>query len=145
MKTNQKIRSRRRRRKCSNRRGTAAAECAFCIPLLLLLTFATLEICSAIFVKETLTVACYEGARVGVKRNATADNVRLTCEDVLDARGVVDYTITVTPDEFEPLDALDPIRVNVSIPTARNSFFVGQFFAGKEISSTVVMVREFDD
>ena len=109
------------------------------------MTFATLEICSAIFVKETLTVACYEGARVGVKRNATADAVKLTCEDVLDARNVVDYTITVTPNNFDSLDALDPIQVNVSIPTAKNSFFVGQFFAGKKISSTVVMVREFDE
>ena len=127
------------------RRGTSAAECAFCIPVVLLLTFATLEICSAIFVKETATIACYEGARVGVKRRATADDAFDQCQSVLDARGVVGYEITITPSNFAALDALDVITIQVSVPTTQNSFFIGQFLQGRDVSSSVTMVREFDD
>ena len=121
------------------------AECAFCIPLILLLTFSTLEICSAIFVKETLTVAAYEGARVGVKRKATNQNAYDQALSVLQARGVVDYEITVTPADFSTLSELDLITVNVQAPTAGNSFFISQFIEGRWISSTVKMVREFDE
>lgn len=127
------------------RRGTAAAECAFCIPLILLLTFATLEICSAIFVKETLTIAAYEGARVGVKRRATAQDAYDQCETVLLARGIVDYEINITPSDLSTLSALDTVTVNVQAPNAGNSFFIGQFMEGRGLSSTVNMVREFDD
>ncbi len=127
------------------RKGTSAVECAFCIPLVLLVTIGTLEISSAIFVKETLTIACYEGARVGVKRRATNQDAFDQCQEVLDARGVVGYTINVTPNNFAPLNELDVITVNVTVPVANNSFFIGQLFEGRELSSTVRMVREFDD
>lgn len=133
------------RKQRNNRRGTSAAECAFCIPLVLLLTFATLEICSAIFVKETLTVAAYEGARVGVKRKATNLDAFTQARNILEARGVVDYEINITPEDFSTLSELDLITVNVQAPGAGNSFFIGQFFEGQWISSTVKMVREFDE
>ena len=128
-----------------NRRGTSAAECAFCIPLVLLLTFSTLEICSAIHVKQTLTVAAYEGARVGVKRKATQQHAFDQAENVLESRGIEGYVITVTPADFSTLNELDMITVNVTAPTAGNSFFISQFIEGKTISSTVNMVREFDE
>ncbi len=132
-------------RKRRSRRGTAAAECAFCIPLILLLTFSTLEICSAIFVKETLTVAAYEGARVGVKRKATRLNAYNQVVAVLEARGVVNYEVNITPSDFSTLDQLDLITINVQAPGAGNSFFIGQFLNGRWMSSTVRMVREFDE
>ena len=134
-----------RRRKSELRKGTSAVECAFCIPIVLLLTFATLEICSAIFVKETLTIACYEGARIGVKRRATAQAAYDQTESVLQARGIVDYTINVTPSDFGTLDALDVITINVEAPVDGNAFFIGQFIEGRNLSSTVRMVREFND
>lgn len=133
------------RKRKNHRRGTAAAECAFCIPLVLLLTFATIEICSAIFVKETLTVAAYEGARVGVKRKATFLDAYTQTQNVLEARGVVDYEINITPADFSTLSQLELITINVEAPGAGNSFFIGQFFEGQWISSTVKMVREFDE
>lgn len=137
--------SRQLRKKRRLRRGTSAAECAFCIPVVLLLTFATLEICSAIFVKETLTVAAYEGARIGVKRRATYQDAYDQTLSILEARGLVNYEINISPANFNSLDALDLITINVEAPTAGNSFFIGQFLEGRSLSATVRMVREFDD
>lgn len=142
MKRNSMSRLRRTRK---NRRGTSAAECAFCIPLILLLTFSTLEICSAIFVKETLTVAAYEGARVGVKRKATYQDAYNQAVNVLEARGIVNYEVNITPTDFSTLSQLELITINVQAPGTGNSFFIGQFLEGKWVSSTVKMVREFNE
>ncbi len=135
----------RRRLHGRQRRGAAAVECAFCIPVVIILMFATLETCSGIFLKETLTVAAYEGVRVGVRRRATASAVQTRCEEILAARNIQNATITITPSNFDSLDALDPITVTVSAPTAGNSLFIFDFMAARTASAEVSMVREFDD
>ena len=120
-------------------------ECALCIPIVILLMFATLETCSGIFLKESLTVAAFEGARVGVRRRATAEDVIAQVEAVLEMREVVNATITVDPSSFANLDALDSITVSVTAPTAGNSLYIFDFLAGRDVGSSVTMVREFDD
>ncbi len=107
--------------------------------------FGTLETCSGLFLKETLTIAAFEGARVGVRRRATAEMVQDRCEEVLDERGVIGYSVIIEPADFSNLDALDTITVTVRAPTAGNSLYVFDFLAGKNASAQVSMVREFDD
>ncbi len=127
------------------RRGGPAVECAFCLPLVLIFMFGTLEICSAIFLKESLTIACYEGARSGVKRRATNQDSVDRAEEIIAARGVTGAIIQVTPEDFSTLSALDEITVTITAPAEGNLFFINQFMPGKHVSSTVVMVREFDE
>ena len=133
------------RNKLSKRRGAAAVECAFCIPIVLLIMFATLEICSGLFLKEAVTVAAYEGARVGVRRRATKTDVEAQVNSVLTARSITGATITVAPDDFSTLSALDPITVTVSAPTTGNSLYIFDFLADRDVIGEVSMVREFDD
>lgn len=127
------------------RRGTAAVECAICIPILLTIMFATLEVCSGIFLTETVTVAAYEGCRVGVRRRATNADARAQVQAVLDARNVTGATITITPPDFSAMSALDPITVTVTAPTNGNSLYVFDFMAGRNVSGQVSMVREFNE
>jgi hypothetical protein len=113
--------------------------------MLLLIMFATLEVCSGIFLTETVTVAAFEGARVGVRRRATSQDARDQVEAVLAARNITGSTITITPNDFSTLRALDPITVTVTAPTTGNSLYVFDFLAGRTVSGQVSMVREFDE
>lgn len=90
-------------------------------------------------------MAAYEAARVGVKRKATNQDAYNQALNVLESRGVVGYEINISPADFSALSELDLITVNVQAPTAGNSFFIAQFIEGRSISSTVKMVREFDE
>lgn len=125
------------------RSAIAATECAICLPIIVMLTLATLEFTSAIFLKETLTISAYEGARVGVQRSATNDQAKKQAQSVLDARGVKSATVTVTPSDITKLNALDVVTVQVTAPISGNSFFVGKFMTGRTVSATVNMRREF--
>lgn len=120
-------------------------ELAICIPFLLMLSLATVEVCSSLFLKETLSIAAYEGARVGVKRRATRTDAVNAVNSILTQRGIVNATVTVTPSDFSTLNALDQISVSVVAPANGNGAYVNNFFLGMNVSGQVVMVREFDD
>lgn len=132
-------------RRADCRAGVAAVECAFCIPIVILLMFGTLETCSGIFLKESLTVAAFEGARVGVRRGATPQLVQEQVQAILELRQVVDAEVLVEPADFSGLSALDPITVVVRAPTRGNSLYIFDFLVDREVSAEVSMVREFDN
>lgn len=135
----------RRRSGRPERRGVAAVEAAVCAGIIVLLTFGTLEICSAIYLKESVTIAAYEAARVGVKRNATRQDSIDQANAILDARDISGGQVTVNPGDFSALDALGQITIVVRAPVNQNSFFVGKFFSNKKMRGRVAMFREFDE
>lgn len=127
-------------------RGVAAVECAFCIPLVILLMFGTLSVCSDIYLKQTLTIAAFEGARTGVRRHGNRQGVEAAVQNILDARGVVNANITIFPSDFSTLQALDEIEVQVTVPTENNTFYSwGLLGSDRQIAAMVVMAREFDE
>lgn len=113
----------------------------------------TLEVCSGIYLSESLSVCAYEAARIGVRRRATADDVYARAVEALADRQVVLPTnaagkvtgITIEPANFSGLSALDPIRVTISAPTSGNSLYIFDSFLNRTITTSVSMVREFDE
>jgi len=131
-------------------KGVAAVETALCIPILLIAMMGTLEICSAIYLKESITVCAFEGARVGTRRYAKADDVIDRVLEALDDRQVFipdedGFGVRVLPADFSQLSALDPITIEIVAPTAGNSIFVFDTLFNRKITASVTMVREFDE
>lgn len=127
-----------------NRRGVAAAEFAVCLPVIVLLVLAMIESCTMIFLKQSVTIAAYEGARIAVSENARAGDVQRASQQVIDDRGVQNATITITPNNFQNLSIGEYIEVSVSAPANDNSVIPGNFFLGKTLSGTARMMKEFD-
>ena len=72
-----------------NRDGIATSELAICLPILILLTLAVLETCTVIFLKETITISAYEGARVGIRKQGTDAQVAAKVQTFLESRGII--------------------------------------------------------
>src|SRR6188472_1863347 len=70
------------------RRGVAASELAVCLPIVVLLVLATIEACSMVFLKQSLTVASYEGVRTAIDKGATSAQVQTACQQVLNDRKI---------------------------------------------------------
>ena len=149
--TDQPVKSERPRRRRSkfnvrkDRSGVAAVEAAICFPLIILLMLGTLEITAGLYLRESLSVSCFEACRVGTRRGATAQDVQARALEVLEDRGVVGGNVIITPDDFGGLSALDQISVEISAPTAGNSIFIFDNLADRTVYSKVTMIREFDD
>lgn len=135
------------------RKGAAAVECALVLPLLFLITFGTIEACSTIFLKESVTIAAYEGARQAIMRRATSEDTIDAVDDILELRGVDvstlgDDYVSVTPNPTTA-NLLDPITVTVRAPTNGNTVIPApnwfSWFSNRQVTATVVMRKEFED
>ena len=104
-----------------NRKAAATVELAFVLPLLAAIVFGAIQACNTIHLKQALVSATYEGTRVVAKPSATIAETRNAVAAILDARGVVGYQVTITPNtELNPRPDGRQIRITVSAPTDRN-------------------------
>lgn len=135
----------RRRSKSRKRRGIATVECALCLPIFVLITASTIDICSAIFLRESLTLAAYEGSRVGVERGGTDAIVTSRIQNFLDERSIVydGGSIQISDPGFNTAGTLEHVTVTVTVPCAGNMPLTGGLFVGRNISASITMRKEF--
>jgi len=132
----------RRPRRAEKSRGVAAAELAVCLPVVVLIVIATIEACSALFLKQTLTVAAYEGVRTALSERQVAGSVQKACNQVLTDRKVRNGSVTISPANIASLKAGDFINVTVSAPCNSNSVVPTTFYRGRTLSATASMMVE---
>lgn len=125
------------------RRGVAATEFAVCLPIIVLLVIGTIEACSMIFLKQTLAIAAYEGARTAIIPGATKTQVEAACNQILTDRKVKGATVTVKPTDIVALNPGDFVDVTVSAPCSSNSIVPTKFYKGRNLTSTASMMIEF--
>ncbi len=144
---------RRNRTPHHNRGGLAVTEFALLLPVVLVLFGGTIELCTAIFLKESLTIAAFEGARKAVTRKATNGDATARIQTILAERGVC-YTdttgmtgpvVSISP-SAETADTLQPMTVIVRAPTKNNVFAPFSFLRFcqyEELTARVVMFKEY--
>lgn len=140
----------RSKRTTQSRTGAAATEFALIVPVILVLFAGTVELCTTIFVKEAVTIAAYEGARAGIQRKSTNQNIYNRVEAFLASRnieyeGSIQDIVEITPD-VTTAATLEPIVVSVSVPIQGNTvlpFSWLQFVTVDDITVEVVMRKEF--
>lgn len=126
------------------RSGVAAAELAVCLPVIVLLVLATIEACTMVFLKQSLTVASYEGARVALANGATNQDVQTACEQILQDRRVEGGTVSVRPPDLPALQPGDMVDVTVTAPCGPNSVLPVMFYRDRSMTSTASMMIEFE-
>jgi Flp pilus assembly protein TadG len=124
------------------RRGVAAAELAVCLPVVVLMVVATIEACSALFLKQSLTASAYEGVRTAIEKGATSTSVQAACKQILTDRKIQGATVTVKPSNIASLNPGDFVDVTVSAPCAPNSVVPVTFYRGRTLSATASMMIE---
>ncbi len=130
------------KRNRSNRKGGALTEMVVCIPVIVLLVFASIEACSMIFVRQSLSAAAYESVRVAIKEDTKTNDAKKRCEQILEGRKVNKAKIDFSPSNIKDAVPGEPITVTVSAPCDANSIMPPWFFGGRKLSATATMVRE---
>ncbi len=129
-------------RAAHGRRGVAATEFAVCLPVIVLLILGTLECCTMIFLKQSLTIAAYEGVRTALEDGAVTTDVRRTSQQILTQRRVQGGTTAVNPNNIPAVPTGQYITVTVTAPADRNSVIPGSFFRGRVLSGSATMMKE---
>jgi hypothetical protein len=125
------------------RRGAAVVEFALVVPVMLTLTFGLIEMGRISMVKEAVTQATREGARVGVRPTASLDDVRTRVNEELQIMGITGATVVVTPTQWDAAMPGDDVSVSITIPISAVSLVPSSFsFASLDIVAETVMRRE---
>ena len=124
------------------RHGVAATEFAVCLPVIVLIALGMIECCTMIFLKQSLTIASYEGVRTALEDRAVSTDVLRSSQQILTQRRVQGGTTTVNPANIPAVPTGQYITVTVSAPADRNSVIPGSFFRGQILSASATMMKE---
>lgn len=130
------------------RQGAAAVEFALIAPVFFLMIFGMIELGRAVMVKQVMTNAAREGARLAVLDSTTpmATTVKNTVATYLTNGGIPGATVNdVTIDPAEPTSAAygAPVTVTVQVPYSRVSWLpVPVYLGSKTLTASTVMRRE---
>ncbi|TWT99616.1 TadE-like protein [Botrimarina colliarenosi] len=130
------------RNQSNDRSGVAATEFAICLPVLMLLLLGTLESCSMIFLKQSLSIAAYEAGHTALLPNATDSDIRTAGEGVLTDRRIQNGAIQVLPGGIQSIDEGEYFEIRVSAPTDANRILPLSFFGGRQLSASAVFMKE---
>lgn len=114
-------------------------ELVVCLPALALLVLGTLECTSMIFLRQSLSIAAYEGVRVAIKPDALNRDVIARSRQVLNERRIAGY-IRVGRN-VRSVPAGDVVEVGVGAQLRRNAAMPLRFFSG-ELTATAQMIKE---
>ncbi len=124
------------------RGGVAAVEFAVCLPMIVLLVFGSIEASSFIFLKQSLSVAAYEGAREAALNKSTGSKAIDRATNILNSRNVVDFEVRFPDGNPEGIKRGEEVSVEVIAPTQTNSPLAGQFITNRNLVARVVMLKE---
>jgi Flp pilus assembly protein TadG len=126
------------------RKGTAVVELAVCLPVLVIIAFGAIEATNAVFLKERLTAAAYEGARSATGPGHTTATATAVAQNVLTQFAISNSTITISPTITISTTTGTQVTVTVAAPFSSNSCMT-PYILGKvlgNVSATVVMIHQ---
>jgi Flp pilus assembly protein TadG len=127
------------------RRGNAVLDMALVMPVLLSLTFGTVEFGHYFYVKHCLQGAAREGARVAITSTAVNSDVTTAVANSMAAAGLTasGYTVTLTPTTISGLAEGTSITVSVQCTWGTVGMRpLGLIGASKTVQGITVMRKE---
>lgn len=124
----------------TTRKGAVTVELAIAAPILFLVIMASIEFSRVNMIRNSMENAAYEGARRGVLPGATASDCQSSTQFLLDAVGITNSTITVTPSTILP--TTEEISVDLEVQLAPNSYFIPTYFSGAILRTSITLPRE---
>lgn len=138
-KSNRTARRHRRRRSSQNRRkGAAVVEFAVCLPVLVLITLAFIDLTNYIYFRQSLKIAAYDAARVAARPESTSTDVQNAAERLMDMRGIDNWTLTL-PNNYSTVERGTLMTFTLSAPLSEMTHFTGMDFWQSSIGSTVTV------
>lgn len=128
-----------------SRRGAAVVEAAMCVPIAMILLFGTVELTRGIHLRQSMSVAAYEGGRAVTMPGASSDSVRDSIGQVMTDRGITEYTVTLTPDDVATTGRGELVTVSVAVPARSNAIVPLEYFTGRtaNLNCSVTVMKEF--
>jgi Flp pilus assembly protein TadG len=125
------------------RSAVVTVELSIVLPVLMILVIGVVETCNLFYVKQSLTIAAYEGARAAIVKGMVLSDIYARSNQVLADRHIAGTTVTVTPNPPSGAAYGTYITVQVQAPYAANALIPGWLFGGTTLRTSVKMMKEY--
>jgi hypothetical protein len=129
-------------KKRQTRRGAALVELAISLPVLFLITMATVETCRVIYLRQSIKIAAFESARISVLPGATYDMVKVQSDCILLGRNIRTYEVSCTPEIPSTTAAGDLITIRITAPISENSILSSWIYRDRVIDESVRIMKD---
>lgn len=112
-----------RSRRCRStfaRHGVECVEVAVSLPLLMIVTFSTVQICHLMHTEKLLRVASYEAMKAGASRDGDSAFAIRVFEEHAQALGVHDAKLQISIRDFDSAEPGDLLSVEAIAPVKSN-------------------------
>ncbi|MCM2370961.1 TadE/TadG family type IV pilus assembly protein [Aporhodopirellula aestuarii] len=110
------------------RQGAVVVEFAITMTVLLMLVFGAIEMVRLSMLRQSVEYSSYLAARKGMIIGANSSDVENEAINYLDAIGIQNATVSVTPSKIT--DDTEIVEVNVTVPVQGNSWVSPVYFSG---------------
>lgn len=124
------------------RSGAAMIELALFLPVFFIITMGTIETCRMLYLRQSLTIAAYECARMGIITGMTHESLKIQCDNILLGRKVRGAVMKVEPSNLQSLQFGDILTVTVEAPADDNALLGTWLYRGKQMVETVKIMAE---
>jgi Flp pilus assembly protein TadG len=124
----------------SLRRGAFTVEFALCAAIFFTVLMAGIEFTRFMYARHSVDQAAYEGARAGIIPGATSTDVRRIANRILNATGIRNATIAVTPEAID--DTTAEVEVHIRCNYADSSWIGPLFLSGAVIETRLTLDHE---
>ncbi len=123
-----------------SRKGAVTVEFALCVSIFFLFVFGMLELSRYKYVQHSVQMVAYESARAGVVPGASVNTVRTRAQNLMQATGVRNYSIVVSPTTINNLT--ENVSVTISCNFGENSWVPPTYLTNRAIASTITLQHE---
>jgi hypothetical protein len=123
------------------RRAAAILELAVCLPVIVTIVLGTIEAANSIFLKQSLTIAAYESARVATAPGGTYAGAYKRAKELMDAKGLRSFQFKLTPSALEKLPAGVEVKVTLTTKANANSISPSWYEKRATMSATMRMTK----
>ena len=117
-------------------------EFAICMPVFFLIAMGTIETCRMIYLRQSLKLAAYECARVGIMPGMTPDVLQSQCDVILGGRRIRNYQLVCTPLNPADLKFGELFKTTVTVSAQENALVGAWFYQNKILSESVTIMAE---
>jgi len=122
------------------RLGAFTVEFAICSGIFFTMLLAGFEFARFMYARHSVEQAAYEAARVGIVPGKTLAEVRAKATQILNATGIRNPTITVTPSSFTT--STTTVTVEIRCKYSDSSWLKPVFLASSDMVSTITLDHE---
>ena len=127
------------RKRGRRRRGAAVIEFAIAFPVLLMFFVFMWEFSRAEMIRQSAASAAYEGARQAIVAGGSADDARQMVGAIMQAVGIADADVAVTPSIITA--STDSVQIAITVPLASNTWISPLFLKNLEVHSNMTLRR----